>query len=64
MSVDMSPAAVTRRIVDASTQSDLAPARRLDAKLDMSPAGVSRRLREVSELLELCRRVAARPSPT
>jgi hypothetical protein len=55
----MSPEAITARLRRASELADLAPARRLDAKLDMSPAGITRRLREASELLDLCRALAA-----
>jgi hypothetical protein len=57
--VVMSPEAITARLRRASDLADLAPTRRLDAKLDMSPAGITRRLREASELLELCRALAA-----
>lgn len=62
--VAMSPEAITERLQRASELADLAPARRLDAKLDMSPAGITRRLREASELLDLCQALgASRPDP-
>lgn len=61
--VSMSPVAITARLQQASDLADLAPARRLDAKLDMSPAGITSRLREASELLDLCRALAnSRPA--
>ena len=56
--IDMSARAVSERLRAASRQSDLAPDRRLDAKLDLSPAGLTRRLREASDLLALCRSLA------
>ena len=61
--VPMSPVAITARLRRASDLADLAPSRRLDAKLDMSPSGITRRLREASELLDLCRALAnSRPA--
>jgi hypothetical protein len=57
--VSMAPEAITARLRQVSELADLAPARRLDAKLDMSPGGITRRLREASELLDLCRALAA-----
>lgn len=59
MSVDLSRRALTERLRAASAASDLAPARRLDAKLDLSPAGITRRLREASDLLRACRQLAS-----
>lgn len=53
--IDMSERAISMRLRTASRQSDLAPDRRLDAKIDLSPAGITRRLREASDLLALCR---------
>lgn len=50
----MSPAAITRRLDRVAELADLAPERRLAAKIDMSPAAVSRRLRKVGEITELC----------
>ena len=62
MSVPLpSPQVVTERLRKVARLSDLAPERRLYAKLDMSAAGVTRRLRTASELRDLCsqlRRVA------
>jgi hypothetical protein len=54
--IDMSEGAISSRLRSASSKSDLAPERRLDAKLDLSPSGVERRLREASDLLSLCER--------
>lgn len=57
--VDMSPQAIEARLRQVTALSDLAPERRLDAKLDMSPDGLMRRLREVSELLRVSRMLGA-----
>lgn len=63
MSVDLSPAAVERRLRQASAMSDLDPRTRLDAKLDMSPVGIAARLREAAELLDTCLRLRALAPP-
>jgi hypothetical protein len=60
--IDMSGRAVSLRLRSASDKSDLAPDRRLDAKLDLSPAGITRRLREASDLLDLCRALQRLPA--
>ena len=57
---DMSASAISARLRAASELSDLAPERRLDAKIDMSPQAISARLREAAELLEVCSRLAQR----
>ncbi len=54
MKLDLSPEAISNRILQASALSELLPQSRLDGKLDMSAAAVSRRLDEVFELLSLC----------
>ena len=59
--IDLSPAAITARLRQASDASDLAAVRRLDTKVDLSPDGVSRRLHEAFELYELCRSLRAVP---
>ncbi len=57
--VDMSAAAIGSRVRQLSALSDLSLQTRLDARIDMSPQAIMRRLREVSELLTLCRKLAA-----
>jgi hypothetical protein len=60
----MSLAAVTARLRHVGAISDLAPERRLDAKLDLSAAGITRRLAEACDLLQLCQLLSAsRQSP-
>jgi hypothetical protein len=51
--LDMSSAAVTRRLREVAEHADLHPERRLDGKIDLSPRGVCARLREASELAQL-----------
>ena len=58
--LDMTPGAISARLRAVSELSDLAPERRLDAKIDMSPAAISARLREAADLLELCTKLAQR----
>lgn len=48
--IDMSPAAVTRRLRRMSELSSLEMP--LPSRVDMSPAAVTRRLKEMSELLK------------
>jgi hypothetical protein len=60
MTVSMTPADITRRLVEASDASDLSADRRLEGKLDLSPTGITQRLREASELLDLCVSLRAR----
>ncbi len=60
MTVSMTPADITRRLVEASDASDLSADRRLEGKLDLSPRGITQRLREASELLDLCVSLRAR----
>jgi hypothetical protein len=57
---DMSAAAISARLRTVSALSDLAPERRLDAKINMSPEAISARLREAAALLELCNKLAQR----
>jgi len=52
MSVDMSRAAIRRRL-EATRPPSLAPEHRLDHKIDMSRDGVTARLREVDALRRL-----------
>lgn len=52
--VDMSAAAITRRLREVGQRSDLGPEARAVAKVDMSQASITRRLRKVSELRALC----------
>lgn len=54
MKPDMSPRAIRERLQAASALSDLAPDKRLDAKIDLSSAGITKRLREASDLLRAC----------
>jgi hypothetical protein len=59
MKVDMSPAAIDRRLREASRLAGpLRPETRLATKIDLSGAGVTARLREASDLAELCRSLA------
>ena len=60
---EMSRAAVTRRLREASARSDLTPSRRLLTKVDMTPGGVTRRLRTQSALRDACLRWGRRPRP-
>lgn len=53
----MSAAAIAARVREVGRVSDLAPARRLDAKIGLSAAAIARRIRTVSELRELCVRL-------
>jgi hypothetical protein len=54
MSVDLSPAAITARLREASALADLRTGYRLHAKVDMSPRGITERLREVERLRRVC----------
>jgi hypothetical protein len=56
MSVDLSAAAIERRLRAASDLAgSLRPEDRLETKLDLSADGVEARLRMASDLLEACR---------
>ncbi len=55
----MNAASISRRLRQVAELSDLATARRLDAKIDMSPRGVTLRLREVDALRRLCDRLGS-----
>jgi hypothetical protein len=56
MSVDLSAAAIERRLREASRLAgDLRPESRLETKIDLSGKGVAARLKEASDLLDLCR---------
>ena len=60
MTVDLSASAIEARLREASRRAgSLRPAARLETKIDLSERGVTGRLREASELLELCRALAA-----
>jgi hypothetical protein len=59
MSVDMSGAAISARLRQASLLADLRTENRLHGKVDMSPPAISRRLREVEQLRRLCLDLAA-----
>lgn len=63
MKLDLSPQAISSRVLQASDLSELLPQSRLDSKLDMSAAAVSRRLNEVFELLSLCENIAVKGDP-
>ena len=58
---EMSAAAVTRRLREASEHSDLTESRRLMTKVDMSSGAVTRRLRTQAELRDACLRWGRRP---
>ena len=58
-SVSLSGAVTLARVKAASALSDLRPGRRLHAKIDMSGAGIARRIRAASQMLTLCRQLAA-----
>jgi hypothetical protein len=64
MKPDMSPRAIRERLQAASRMSDLAPEKRLDAKIDLSPAGVTKRLREASDLLRTCQALSKAGQPS
>jgi len=55
--VDMSPSAITARLVQASEVSDLSAELRLTGKIDMSAEAIGKRLREAAALLELSLRL-------
>jgi GNAT superfamily N-acetyltransferase len=60
VSIDQSAEGVDRRLREASRLAgSLRPEHRLETKIDMRAAAVTARLREVSELLELSRTLAA-----
>jgi CTP-dependent riboflavin kinase len=60
MKVDLSADAIRARLQRASDLAgSLHPSRRLETKIDLSAEGVARRLKEVAELRDLCRRLAA-----
>jgi hypothetical protein len=64
MSVDLSPAAIERRLREASRLAgDLRPENRLTTKIDLSAHGVAARLKEASDLLELCRALGRSGAP-
>lgn len=52
--LDMSPEAVTERLLEMGRLSDLRTGHRLATKVDMSPEAVTRRLRRQSELRRAC----------
>ncbi len=54
MSVEMTPRAIAERLREAGRRTDLAAARRLDAKIGLDAEAIARRLRTVSELRDLC----------
>jgi hypothetical protein len=56
---DMSGGAIEARLRAAGERADLRPERRLHAKLDMSGPGIERRIKAASQMLILCRRLAA-----
>lgn len=56
----MTAEAIAARVREVGRVTDLAPARRLDAKIDLSAAGIARRIRTVSELRDLCVRLGRR----
>lgn len=55
----MTADAITARIRLAARASDLRVGRRLLTKVDMSSAGIARRIAAASQMLTLCRRLAA-----
>ena len=58
--VDMSAHAIDERLREASRLAgSLQPEHRLDTKIDLSGRGVAARLQEASDLLDLCRTLAA-----
>ena len=62
--IDMSAAAITRRLEEVGQLADLDPVRRLESKIDLRPEAITLRLRRVSELRRLCLALAAsRPAP-
>ena len=58
---EMSSAAITRRLREASERSDLTASRRLMTKVDMLSGAVTRRLRTQSALRDACLRWGRRP---
>ncbi len=55
--IDMTAAAVSRRLRKVAAISDLRTGKRLDGKIDMSATSVTNRLREVERLRRLCLRL-------
>jgi hypothetical protein len=52
--IDMSPRAITARLREVASQTDLAGSDRHRYKLDMSRGGITRRLERVEALRRLC----------
>jgi hypothetical protein len=63
MKVEMTGHDILARIRMASEQADLRAQRRLHGKLDMSGPAIARRIKAASEMLILCRQLAASRSP-
>jgi hypothetical protein len=64
MSVDLSSAAIERRLRQASRLAgSFRPEERLSTKVDLRPAAIAARLREAAQLTTLCRLLAAARHP-